>query len=105
MANSNHTSTVLPYKVQRILSRYESAIRVVIEGHLEEKAAERGGHDALRLEDVGWAVSCALADVSNSTAATPQPDPRMVKMSLAACRAGDFVTAEDYINARKRRSS
>lgn len=103
MANTTFQNTTLPYKVQRILSKYEPAIRAAIEQHLDAKAAERGGHDLLRLEDIGWAVSCALSDIANAKAATPRPDPRMVKMTLAACRDGRYKTAEDFINERKGR--
>jgi hypothetical protein len=105
MASSSASkTTVFPYQVQRILSKYAPAIRVEVERHLDEKAVERGGPNSLRLEDLGWAFSCALAGIADAKAATPQPDPRMVKLSLAACRAGNFVTAEEFINARKRRS-
>lgn len=104
MANTSFSqNTKLPYQVQRILSKYQPAIRAAVQRHLDAKAGERGGHDLLRLEDIGWAVSCALCDIADAKAATPQPDPRMVKMSLAACREGRYKTAEDFINERRER--
>jgi hypothetical protein len=100
-SDSFSREATIPYKVQRIIGKYTPAIRARIMRFLEQRKGERGGAEMLKLEDVGWAVSCALDDLVRTKSGLPKPDPRMVSMSLAAFNAKDGCFAEDYVHDLK----
>lgn len=96
------TSASLPYKARRIIGKYEPAIRAEIDRQLASCAEERGGIANLRLEDLGLCVSLALSAMANERFGPPKPDPRMVSLSLAAIKAGEGMSIEEYIDVRRK---
>lgn len=103
MGSSNSTRPgEIPYAARRLFERYEPAVRARVRQMLAQRISAQGEH-SLTLDFVCQCISSAVHELSDARSGLPQPDPRMVDLSLAAFRRGEYQTTEelaDEIRAR-----